>query len=128
MATLSNHHDSQSFGYVPERGTRIAHAVALIELPAHLTHESAALLHDEVTHAVCNGASSVILDGALCESMNSTGLAVLINLHKLLRVHGGMLALAGLREQPYNLILYTRMHRIFNLYETLSDAARDMQA
>lgn len=68
----------------------------------------------DVTHLVA--------DLSDMDTLDSSGLGVMIALLKRMGERGGDLKLAGLRKKPRMVIEITRAYRVFEIFETLGEA------
>ena len=73
------------------------------------------------------GVRSVVVDLRLVAFLDSAGVGALIALLKRVSENGGNLTLAGLQKKARMVIEITRTNRVFEIYETVEEAARNVK-
>ncbi|MBI1806182.1 MAG: STAS domain-containing protein [Ignavibacteria bacterium] len=85
-------------------------------------------LQEKVRSIVAQGSKHVILDLDQVHYMNSCGLGSLIATFTTMRKAGGDLRLVRVNPNVLNLLMLTRLTKIFNLSETLPEALAGYQS
>jgi anti-sigma B factor antagonist len=88
----------------------------ILRLVGRLNMVTAPLLRSSVAEAVADGRSRLVVDLAQTESMDSSGLGVLINSLKVARQAGGDLRIAAPNEQVKLVLQLTNMERLFHAH------------
>jgi anti-sigma B factor antagonist len=65
---------------------------------------------------------AVILDFTGLEYLDSSGLATLVNIYKVMQSRSGRLAMCGLSEDVMRVVRFTKLDRIFTLADTREQA------
>jgi anti-sigma B factor antagonist len=90
--------------------------VTILRLAGRLNMVTAPQLRSSVADAVAAGRSRLVIDLAQTESMDSSGLGVLINSLKVARQAGGDLRIAAPNEQVQLVLQLTNMKRLFHAH------------
>jgi anti-sigma B factor antagonist len=64
----------------------------------------------------------ILVDLTEVRFIDSSGLGALIAAYKSVTANGGVLTLAGLQTQVRSVFELTRLHRVFKVFETLTEA------
>jgi anti-sigma B factor antagonist len=80
-------------------------------------------LRDELIGLVNAGDQRLVLDVSGVPFLDSTGLGVLMEVHRRLRDNSGAVALVGARPALVRLLTITNLSRALPVYRTVSDAA-----
>ena len=83
----------------------------------------AASLNDALHKLVERNKNKVVLDLAEIQSMNSSGIAMMINALKIMKDAGGSMKIAAASKKIESLIEMTKLTTIFELYPTVKKAA-----
>ena len=76
---------------------------------------SAPALAEEIDKIVAARPSKVVVDLAMLDLIDSSGVAALVKLYKGVRAGGGAVTIAGARDQPLAIFKLLRMDKVFNL-------------
>lgn len=76
---------------------------------------SAPALSEEIDKIVATRPARVIVDLAMLDLIDSSGVAALVKLYKGVRNSGGSLTITGARDQPLAIFKLLRMDKVFNL-------------
>ena len=76
---------------------------------------SAPALNDEIDKIVSTRPQKVVVDLAMLDLIDSSGVAALVKLYKGVRNTGGALMITGARDQPLAIFKLLRMDKVFNL-------------
>lgn len=105
----------------------IADAVAVLELTGRLTvNDSQGLIREAVAEVLRGGATSVVLNLAGVQYIDSTRLGELIAAHVTLSRTGGRLTIAGTPPRVLDLLTLAGLDTIFERFETVADAVASL--
>src|SRR5262249_41039403 len=76
---------------------------------------SAPALAEEIDKIVAARPAKVVVDLAMLDLIDSSGVAALVKLYKGVRNTGGAMTISGARDQPRALFKLLRVHKVFNL-------------
>jgi anti-sigma B factor antagonist len=76
---------------------------------------SAPALNDEIDKIVPTRPAKVLVDLAMLDLIDSSGVAALVKLYKGIRGIGGAFKITGARDQPLAIFRLLRMDKIFDL-------------
>ncbi|HEY0482995.1 MAG TPA: STAS domain-containing protein [Kofleriaceae bacterium] len=76
---------------------------------------SAPALSEEIDKIVATRPAKAVVDLSMLDLIDSSGVAALVKLYKGVRNHGGVLTIAGARDQPLAIFKLLRMDKVFNL-------------
>jgi anti-sigma B factor antagonist len=79
-------------------------------------------LNEDLHRLIDEGKKQVVIDLSQVTLMNSSGLGMLIGGYTTMKNNGGELRLACLTENVRKLIEITKLHTIFNTYESVDQA------
>jgi len=97
--------------------------VTVIELDGNvLGGPDATALNDTLHKLIEKKKKSVVVDLAGVQSMNSSGLSMLINGLTTMRNAGGELKLSGASKKIESLLVITKLTTVFELYPTVKKA------
>jgi anti-sigma B factor antagonist len=82
----------------------------------------AAALNDELHKLIEKHKKKIVLDLSNIRTMNSSGLAMMIEAHKIMKDAGGSLKIAAASKKIESLISMTKLSTIFELYPTVMKA------
>lgn len=82
----------------------------------------APLLKEQVGELIAEGCRELVIDLALVDFVDSTGLGVLVAILKGLRTRGGALRLIGAAEPVATVLEVTRLDRVLEAHDTLDEA------
>lgn len=80
-------------------------------------------LRDELIGLVNEGRRRLVLDVSGVPFLDSTGLGVLMEVHRRLREHDGAVALVGARPALIRLLTITNLSRALPVYRSVGDAS-----
>lgn len=87
-----------------------------------LDAHNAESLKQRLAAVFSEGATSVVVDLQPVRFIDSSGLGALVSGFKNASTHQGVLKLAGLHTQVRSMFELTRLHRVFDIYETTDEA------
>lgn len=87
-------------------------------LDAHNSHE----LKSEMSRHFTDGSKHLIVDLKEVRFIDSSGLGVLVSGFKNASTRQGSLKLAGLQNQVRSMFELTRLHRVFDIFQTTDEA------
>ncbi len=97
--------------------------VTVLNLTGRLTlGDGTRVFRQLIIDAVGLGKRKVILNLADVTHIDSTGLGELVKAHATLRVSGGKLKVIRLPSRAHALVQLTRLHTVFELFETEDEA------
>jgi anti-sigma B factor antagonist len=76
---------------------------------------SAPALNDEIDRIVPTRPAKMLVDLAMLDLIDSSGVAALVKLYKEIRKAGGAFKITGARDQPLAIFRLLRMDKIFDL-------------
>jgi len=76
---------------------------------------SAPALAEEIDKIVAARPTKVVVDLAMLDLIDSSGVAALVKLYKGVRNAGGAMTISGARDQPLAIFKLLRMDKVFNL-------------
>ena len=76
---------------------------------------SAPALAEEIDKIVAARPTKVVVDLAMLDLIDSSGVAALVKLYKGVRNTGGAMTISGARDQPLAIFKLLRMDKVFNL-------------
>ena len=99
-----------------------AHALIYLSGVLIEPNQTTSLL-EEVDDVVGNGTVNIIVDLSGIETMNSTGLNVLISILTKARNAGGEAIVANLPAKVHELMVITKLNTVFSVAESIDEAA-----
>jgi len=96
----------------------------IYELDGDFDSRSAGEAKEEIRSAILNGDISLIIDLEGVAYIDSAGLGTLVSALKTARENGGNVWLTGLTAQVKMVVELTRLHHVFDIFESL-DLALD---
>jgi anti-sigma B factor antagonist len=87
----------------------------------------ASLLHDKLYEYIKQNQKRVVIDMALVDWMNSTGLGILISGYTTLRNNEGTLKLANVTDKIQSLLTITKLITVFEAFDTVDDAIKSFK-
>ena len=102
--------------------------LTIVSISGELTLVTASQLKKRLFELTEDGATHLIIDLQQVPFIDSTGLGALVSGLKNAKLKGGNLVLAALQEQARSIFEITMAYRIFDLYESVSEAQRQMSA
>lgn len=102
--------------------------VSIIVMPRRLMMADAPKVRTELTALIAQGNTSLVLDLAQVEMMDSSGLSTLVTALKEVDRAGGRVVLAALSEDVRGLLEITQLHQVFEIFEDTLAAVKDFPA
>ncbi len=103
---------------------KTAGAIAVLEFSGKIMGgPDAGLLNDKLHELIDKGAIKVVVDLGNVDWMNSSGLGILIQALTTMRNNQGDIKLANVSERIKSLLMITKLTRIFEIYDTVDNAA-----
>jgi anti-sigma B factor antagonist len=97
--------------------------VVVLDLAGRLVGRGAASLVEEALRALGRaGTHTLVVNLRGVNSIDSAGLAGLVEGHREVRAGGGELRLAGVTRKIGDLVMITRLATLFNLFESVAQA------
>lgn len=96
--------------------------VVILTLKGRLTVGESTSLRDRVTQLVNEGHNRMVMDLSHVEYIDSTGLGSLVIQYTTLKKQGGALKLVNPNKRNIELLLLTKLHTIFEVFNELPDA------
>jgi anti-sigma B factor antagonist len=82
-------------------------------------------LRDHLLALVAGGEHDIVVDLSEVSFLDSSGLGVLVMVHKRVRMAGGALQLAGCQPEVVSIFRITALDRVIEMFPTVEDALRD---
>ncbi len=101
-----------------------ATGVAVLALDGGLDHSNRDMFVETMDRLLAEGTKHAVLDLQRLTYISSWGLAALVKVHHHWAVRGGRLAFANLHGAVARVLHLARLDRLFDLYETVEEAAR----
>lgn len=79
-------------------------------------------LRKAILDEAASGNMRLLLDLSECSNMNSSGLAVMVEAHKIYSARQGEIKLCGLQKKMTSLLVMTRLINAFGHYPTQAEA------
>jgi anti-sigma B factor antagonist len=105
-----------------ERGMNMADFM-IIELDERLDAGNASELKSEAAKMIETGTGTLILDLKATKFIDSIGLGALVSILKQTAQNNSKVVLAALSPQVRQIFELTRLHRLFDIYESVEEAA-----
>ncbi|UCD95208.1 MAG: anti-sigma factor antagonist [Candidatus Zixiibacteriota bacterium] len=99
----------------------------VIALSGRLDLSNGSKLKEEVKNILTAGKTSIHLNLAHVEFVNSSGLGALVSIMKEIRIHRGRLTLSDLAEYVQEIFDITQLSHIFEIFGTEQEALRSYQ-
>ena len=96
--------------------------VEVLTLKGRLTISESSSLRERVTQITGASKYSVVMDLSALEYIDSTGLGNLVIYYTTMKKHGGALKLVNLNKRNLELLLLTKLHTIFEVFNEVGDA------
>ena len=97
--------------------------VAILTLKGRLTLGESNLIRERVTQLAAAGRFKVVVDLAGVDYIDSTGLGILVICFTSLKKQGGALKLVNPNKRNVELLLLTKLHTVFEVFNEVQDAA-----
>ncbi|WP_126992289.1 STAS domain-containing protein [Thermosipho globiformans] len=89
------------------------------EIDISNAYEMKQFIHENILN---NGEKYCILDLSHLKYIDSSGLGILVGLHKSFKLQGGEIVLVNMNENIKNLLKLTSLDRVLNIKDTPKDA------
>src|SRR6476660_2267571 len=96
--------------------------VAILTLKGRLTLGESNLIRERVTQLGAAGRFKVVVDLAGVDYIDSTGLGILVICFTSLKKQGGALKLVNPNKRNVELLLLTKLHTVFEVFNEVQDA------
>jgi anti-sigma B factor antagonist len=96
--------------------------VEVLTLKGRLTIAESSSLREKVSEVTGAGKFNVVMDLSGLEYIDSTGLGNLVIYYTTMKKHGGALKLVNLNKRNLELLLLTKLHTIFEVFNDVPDA------
>lgn len=88
---------------------------ATVTIQGTLDINSASAVSERIDQLVATRPSQVVVDLSGLDLIDSSGVAALVKLYKMVRSVGGTYTVTGARDQPLAIFKLLRMDKVFNL-------------
>lgn len=96
--------------------------IIILSLKGRLTVGESNAVREKITEVAAQGHVNVILDLTHVEYVDSTGLGTLVICYTSLKKQGGALKLVNPNKRNVELLLLTKLHTIFQVFNEVLDA------
>lgn len=96
--------------------------IAILSLRGRLTVGESNTVREKITEVSARGHKNVILDLGQVDYIDSTGLGTLVICFTSLKKQGGALKLVNPNKRNVELLLLTKLHTIFQVFNEVQDA------
>ena len=96
--------------------------IAILTLKGRLTLGESNLIREKVTQLAASGLSKVVVDLTAVDYIDSTGLGILVICFTSLKKQGGALKLVNPNKRNVELLLLTKLHTVFEVFNEVQDA------
>ena len=96
--------------------------VVVIAVEGEIDVETSPQLRECFDRLLAEGEHSYVIDMAGVDFVDSSGLAAFVTLFKRVRIGEGDVKLCGLRPEVLKIIELTRLNRVFDIFETCTQA------
>jgi anti-sigma B factor antagonist len=97
----------------------------VVRVSGEVDVESGPRLRDHLLALVADGEHDIVVDLSQVSFLDSSGLGVLVVVHKRIRAAGGALRLAGCQPEVVSIFHITALDRVIDMFATVEDALRD---
>lgn len=94
---------------------------------ARATLQEADAFKQLLYRAMDNGERKIVVDFSQCDFVDSTFLGALVVSLKRMTQAGGDIKLVGFRPAVRSMMELTRMHKVFDCFETVQDAVKSFE-
>ncbi len=88
---------------------------------------NASELKDEIMKLIESGYLKIVMDLRNVEYMDSSGLGVIVSTLKKIKTVNGKLIISSPRSSIKQIFELTSLDKVFNVYETLEEALKDLE-
>ena len=96
--------------------------ITVLSLKGRLTLGESNLIREKVTQLSAAGKFKVVIDLSNVEYIDSTGLGILVICFTSLKKQGGALKLVNPNKRNVELLLLTKLHTVFEVFNEVPDA------
>lgn len=96
--------------------------VEVLTLKGRLTIAESSVLRERITEITAASKHNVVMDLSTLEYIDSTGLGNLVIYYTTMKKAGGALKLVNLNKRNIELLLLTKLHTIFEVFNDVGDA------
>ena len=96
--------------------------VVILTLKGRLTLGESNLVRERIAQLVAAGKHNVVVDLGAVEYIDSTGLGILVICFTSLKKQGGALKLVNPNKRNVELLLLTKLHTVFEVFNEVQDA------
>jgi|ERR1700674_5839782 anti-sigma B factor antagonist len=96
--------------------------IAILTLKGRLTLGESNLIREKVTQLAASGRNKVVVDLTAVDYIDSTGLGILVICFTSLKKQGGALKLVNPNKRNVELLLLTKLHTVFEVFNEVQDA------
>src|SRR6185369_7921233 len=96
--------------------------VAILTLKGRLTLGESNLIRERVTQLAAAGRFKIVADISGVDYIDSTGLGILVICFTSLKKQGGALKLVNPNKRNVELLLLTKLHTVFEVFNEVQDA------
>ena len=96
--------------------------ITVLALKGRLTLGESNLIREKVTQLSAAGKFKVVIDLSNVEYIDSTGLGILVICFTSLKKQGGALKLVNPNKRNVELLLLTKLHTVFEVFNEVQDA------
>ncbi len=96
--------------------------IAILHLKGRLTVGEASSIREKVTEVIAAGHKNVIFDLGQVDYIDSTGLGSMVICYTTIKKQGGALKLVNPNKRNIELLLLTKLHTIFEVFQEEQDA------
>ena len=100
--------------------------VGIVSIFGRLIVSNAKVFKDSFSEIIENS-NFVVLDLSEMEYIDSMGLGSIISFYKALKESDGDLCITNLQSKPKTLFQITKVYLIFDVFDSLNDAVKNMQ-
>ena len=96
--------------------------VVILTLKGRLTLGESNLVREKITALAASGKHNIVVDLGSVEYIDSTGLGILVICFTSLKKQGGALKLVNPNKRNVELLLLTKLHTVFEVFNEVQDA------
>ncbi|HSP66657.1 MAG TPA: STAS domain-containing protein [Bryobacteraceae bacterium] len=96
--------------------------ITILTLKGRLTLGESNLVREKITQLAAAGRFKVVIDLSSVEYIDSTGLGILVICFTSLKKQGGALKLVNPNKRNVELLLLTKLHTVFEVFNEVQDA------
>jgi anti-anti-sigma factor len=104
------------------RTDEIDNDLLILAADGGLSSDTAEQFVAQIERLVDAGLRKIIVDCAHLDYVSSMGLSVLVRLHGRMKKHGGEVKIAGIRGLPAQVLAFTRLNKLFEIYPDVNRA------